>query len=435
MKNNVSVASTIRNCAIVLTTVASLVATPAAAQTFTEYPVPTASGGPGGITTGPDGALWFVEQVGKIARISTNGTISEFAIPTSHSSPQCIVNGPDGALWFVEGDGNKIGRITTGGTITEFVNFAGGWPQCLTVGPDGALWIADQGPKGGGAASGDGWIGRITTAGVLTKFPIISTNSQPSWIVVGPDGALWFTIPDANKIGRITTAGTVTEYAVPTPSSYPEGITAGPDGALWFAESDGNKIGRITTAGTFTEYPLPNANSGPFWITVGPDGALWFTEPGVQNRTTWTFAGIGKIGRITTGGAITEYAVPTANSTPLAMTVGPDSALWFGEATGNKIGRLVPGATSISLASGWNLLGYSGSATIDLSQFSNTTNIASAWKWVPSKSAWAFYAPSLTAGALSTYASGKGYDVMTNINSGDGFWVNVTNPFTVQLPR
>jgi virginiamycin B lyase len=60
---------------------------------------------------------------------------------------------------------------------------------------------------------------------------------------------LWFTEHNGNKIGRITTAGVITEFPIPTAGSTPWGITAGPDGALWFAESNANKIGRITTAG------------------------------------------------------------------------------------------------------------------------------------------------------------------------------------------
>jgi hypothetical protein len=43
------------------------------------------------------------------------------------------------------------------------------------------------------------------------------------------------------------------------------------------------------------EYPLPTANSSPSEITLGPDGALWFTENGGN-----------KIGWITTAGVITE---------------------------------------------------------------------------------------------------------------------------------
>ena len=91
-------------------------------------------------------------------------------------------------------------------------------------------------------------------------------------ITAGPDGALWFT--ENLAIGRITTSGAITEY--PLPGGFYSDITAGPDSALWFTEMNGDtgKIGRITTAGGLTEYTLPSIV--PTSITVGPDGALWF---------------------------------------------------------------------------------------------------------------------------------------------------------------
>lgn len=52
----------------------------------------------------------------------------------------------------------------------------------------------------------------------------------------------------------------ILEYPIPTANSSPQGIAAGPDGNLWFTESNANKIGRITTDGIFTEYPIPTAN-------------------------------------------------------------------------------------------------------------------------------------------------------------------------------
>ncbi len=81
-----------------------------------------------------------------------------------------------------------------------------------------------------------------------------------------------------NKIGRITTAGTITEFPVPTPDSRPRGITAGPDGNVWFTELTGNRIGRITPAGVITEFPISIADSQPLRITAGADGNLWFTQ-------------------------------------------------------------------------------------------------------------------------------------------------------------
>src|SRR5262245_45830415 len=83
----------------------------------------------------------------------------------------------------------------------------------------------------------------------ITEFPVPTTSSTPTTIVVGPDGNLWFTEQGADKIGRITPTGVVTEFTVPPPGSFPVGIAAGPDGNLWFTLAVGNQIGRITPAG------------------------------------------------------------------------------------------------------------------------------------------------------------------------------------------
>src|SRR5262249_59552519 len=80
-----------------------------------------------------------------------------------------------------------------------------------------------------------------------------------------------------NSIGRITTAGVITEFPLPDTTRL-FGITAGPDGNLWFTEFDNNKIGRITPAGEITEFTIPTSDSGAHTITVGPDDNLWFTE-------------------------------------------------------------------------------------------------------------------------------------------------------------
>ncbi|MBZ9594275.1 DUF11 domain-containing protein [Streptomyces erythrochromogenes] len=105
----------------------------------------------------------------------------------------------------------------------------------------------------------------------------------------------------------------------------------GPDGNLWFTEILGNRIGRITTGGVVTEYDLPHPDSGPDVITAGPDGRLWFTEL-FGNR----------IGRITTDGTVTEYDVPAADSGPDGIAAGPDGNLWFTAQLGNGIGRITP---------------------------------------------------------------------------------------------
>jgi len=243
--------------------------------------------------------------------------LSFYPVPGTGGTPIGITLGPDGAMWFAEyaagGTGGEIGRITTAGTITQYPVTAFGGAAGITAGPDGALWFTEQNAN---------QIGRITTSGIITEYPI-AVGTEPQFITAGPDGALWFTVLNGPEIGRITTAGIITEYQIPTPGAGPQYITTGPDGALWFTEYDGNKIGRITTSGVITEYPT---GAGPFGIAAGSDGALWYTEDLA-------------IGRITTAGAITEYPVPGSTNGLLAITAGPDGALWFLEGSG-RIARI-----------------------------------------------------------------------------------------------
>jgi RHS repeat-associated protein len=64
-------------------------------------------------------------------------------------------------------------------------------------------------------------------------------------------------------------------------------------------------------------------------FTAGPDGALWFAE-----------ASGNRIGRITTDGTVTEIPIPTSGSNPLAITTGPDGNIWFTEYQTGGIGRV-----------------------------------------------------------------------------------------------
>jgi virginiamycin B lyase len=312
-------------------------ALPAAAAAIDEFPLPTPGSCPGGITAGPDGALWFTEEgrtelgQAKIGRMTTAGVVTEFIVPVTPSATPCtdpgfvapldqITTGPDGALWFTMPRDNKIGRITTAGAVDP----PGGYtlpvpnsqPEAIAVGPDGNLWFTELLANG---------IGRITTAGGPVHFP--TGGIGPSDITTGPDGALWFTEAFGNAIARMTTNGAVTSRFPVAPGSGPSGIAQG-TGGLWFTESNTNAIGRITTGGQVAEYP--GTGAGPSAIAEGQDGALWFTES--ENNT---------IGRITSGGAITNhFPLATPFSEPSDIAKGPDGALWFTEFLGNKIGRI-----------------------------------------------------------------------------------------------
>ena len=98
---------------------------------ITLFPVPPPDSAVLAITQGPDGALWFTETVptavpvmagdtlagvheGKgsnIERITVQGQITAFALPDAASDPGGITVGPDGALWFTDAENSKVERF------------------------------------------------------------------------------------------------------------------------------------------------------------------------------------------------------------------------------------------------------------------------------------------------------------------------------------
>jgi len=325
-------------------------AAPAAATgTITEFRPAgisqTATSDPLGITSGPDGNLWFTDAgASTIAKISPSGTgLAEFKTNTGAASPVAITKGPDNRVWFTElsGSVNQVGRSSTTGTQNEFgINKAGALPTSIVTGPDGHMWFTDF---------GNGTIGTIdpnaAPGAVATTFPITNPALMPDAITSGPSGHLWFTEQGANggKIGEMTTAGVQvsdTQAASGTGAGI-AGITVGPDGNLWFTEQSHGRIGKMTPGHAVTEFPSLSGNGAPTAITAGSDGALWFVDQGNN-----------AIGRITTSGSVTEFGVATPNAfspnvQPTGITSGPDGNIWFTEQdTKAAIGRVIVGTTA-----------------------------------------------------------------------------------------
>ncbi|HTV73450.1 MAG TPA: hypothetical protein VME66_07100, partial [Candidatus Acidoferrales bacterium] len=66
------------------------------------------------ITTNPDGNLYYSassELLGDaIIRMSTSGAETPFTLP-DNSTPEGITTGPNGNVWFAETSGNRIGEL------------------------------------------------------------------------------------------------------------------------------------------------------------------------------------------------------------------------------------------------------------------------------------------------------------------------------------
>jgi streptogramin lyase len=332
----------------------------AAAGVIDEYPIPILTT-PYGITTGPDGKLWFVDsgnheggtfvgrmstsgasspsevvqlpspklglaaalgpdgnmwvaQDGQIDRVPVNATatgqIEPFALGHGTGGYGSIVAGPDGRLWF--GWNTQIGAITTGGAVKEYETNSGTSVEGVIVGPDGKLWYG-EGNK----------IARMDTAGNTTAgedFALPPGDGGINALALGPDGNVWFTLGVPAAIGRITPGGAVTVFPTPTAASLPFGLAAGPDGQIWFAERNGDKIGSIPTTATsgadITEYPIGHENTGLLYITAGADNRMWFTE---FNRNM--------LGAITTNAAPPASGPGSGSGPTLTTSLAPVSPI------------------------------------------------------------------------------------------------------------
>lgn len=200
---------------------------------------------PAGIAAGPDGAMWFGDPgLTGIGRITTAGAVTEFGLP-SGSAADDIIAGPDRAMWFsgLNDDATSaFGRITLAGSVRRFrVPVFGGAPSSIAAGPDGAVWFFED---TGFGPPRPAKVGRITPAGTITTYPLPEyrvpvCTSVITAITAGPDGAMWFATLDG--IGRLTTGGDFTEFPVREKGNKIKfAIAAGPDGAIWFIEQAGD---------------------------------------------------------------------------------------------------------------------------------------------------------------------------------------------------
>jgi virginiamycin B lyase len=239
---------------------------------ITTFPVPHALID---ITAGPDGNLWattYCASCGSLnlARITLQGAVTEYPLVAASGAPYYmpIARGADGNLWI--GVSSTLFRyVIATGTVTAFPVSIFATVADLTSGADGNLWLAT------GTT-----VTRCTTAGACVPFARNRTDLYVYHIAAGPDGNVWFPQTTDNTgdgvIGRITPAGVITDYNLPC-CPQPFAVTGGPDGNVWFTQI--GAVGRITSAGAVTLFPDANTYAGAApAITTGADGNLWFTH-------------------------------------------------------------------------------------------------------------------------------------------------------------
>ena len=178
-------------------------------------------------------------------------------------------NNPDGGPI----DSNPYGVLAEGGR--QYVTDAGG-NSLLQVSPNGQLSLVSTFPD---------------LALPPLPVPFTSSQSVPTEVVRGPDGALYVStltgapfLPGLARIYRVTPGG--------APTVYRDGFTAitdfdfGPDGSLYVLQfaselflGGAGSVVRVSPDGTRTT--IASGLVAPTGLTVGPDGAVYVTNLGV----------------------------------------------------------------------------------------------------------------------------------------------------------
>jgi streptogramin lyase len=264
-----------------------------------------------------------------------------FAVPAAGAGLSNIVAGPDGALWFNEQNGFAVGRITTAGAVTEFPV-----PRAsYSANGDGPTTIVSSGGNLWTLANVGSTIDEISIAGTVTQ---LYANLNQSATNLAPDsaGGVWATSLAGAGGGSVSgglfrvdpPTGAVRNYRNPqfTGQFQPVPIVAGPNGTVWFADG-GAAIREVNNAGKITSIPIHGSESMLVTsIAFDRQGDLWFTEyvPGGGFVSSTK----GAIGEIPAGSQAATLTRLPGNQTPGSMVLGSDGGIWFTWSRG--IGRL-----------------------------------------------------------------------------------------------
>lgn len=345
----------------VLTVVAAVVTifAPAAGAdpVIDEYPATVPLATPCEIEFDANGIAWVEEITGNaITRLDpATGEMTRFPLANPVGIPSGMEFGPDGHLWFSEVAGNAIVRLDpSDGSMESFpMPYTGTLLDNLPLGIRATIDVSGNKDRGMWfTMAGLNAIGRIDIdTKEFTSYPLPTPGAVPLIIQPGPGNTMVFSELLGNKIGTIdVTTKEIREYPVPTPLSLVQGVTTAPDGTVWWTGTGGQQLGTLdVTTGEIREIPIiplrdsllppgignPLPMPGP--VRLGSDGKVYFAEGNL------VFGG-NKVGQYDPRtNKLVEYATPTPVSAPCDLNNQNDGAIYFGEFTGNRVGRLTYG--------------------------------------------------------------------------------------------
>jgi DNA-binding beta-propeller fold protein YncE len=291
------------------------------------------------------------------------GDVDDYAPKAAFDAPMGLAEGPDGALYVADAAANAL-RVVRDGRVSTVARAPRGgyrdgpatqsrfsWPWALHVEQDGTLLVADwhnrrirrihQGTVSTLAGSGE--------PGAFDGATDVAQFGSPWDVAEGPKGEIYVADGSNHRIrviegGQVRSfAGTGTPGATDGPASaasfqLPEGIDVGVDGVVYVADTGNNRIRAIdhgnvrSVAGTGAVgrddgAAATSTFSSPGAIGVGADGALYVADTGnhcirrIHHERVTTLAGTGEPGFADGQQAQAQFEAPIGISVAVDGTV------------------------------------------------------------------------------------------------------------------
>ena len=284
---------------------------------------------------------------GRAGPVSPTGrTVVHYRVPRADLQIHDIAVGPDGTVWYANQLNSCIGSLDPGtGRFSEFpTSSAGANPHGIAVDSAGTVWYA---------ASRHGRVGRIDPATGRSREFVLPSQVRDVHTVLVHAGRVWFTAPGSDLFGYL--APRTGESRTFDGSSRYDRVTAS-DGAVWIGLTAIDPLVRFSPEETLSDGRLvardslvrPVASDGEariWWRLAAPDSRPRLIASDARGRIWYTDRERSKVG-VLDPAAVQVREFPTANERAFVddLAVGPDGLIWFYEVRTSLLVGLDPTA-------------------------------------------------------------------------------------------
>jgi virginiamycin B lyase len=204
--------------------------------------------------------LWLLVAGGIVVALAAGAAVTgrigpwarwgfvEFKMLSRTDIPVAVAVAPDGTVWFTLEASDAMGRLRDGAIQKVGAGKENLEPLGLAVDADGSVWYTNALARA---------IARIAPDGAVTAFPLSTPVARLGRLSVAADGAVWFAEPTTVSVTRLKD-GIFTRYMVGPPSPVgasnvgPFGVAVDPQGTVWATLQNANKLARILPGGEMT---------------------------------------------------------------------------------------------------------------------------------------------------------------------------------------